>query len=106
MVRAPKKKLPRTAQDLAALRDAEAQLRDVNAALLKSWRTDADITQAQMGFALDVSHDTIYNIERGKAPISLELSVTWARLTGRNFHDYMEELHWATRKLYPPPQKS
>jgi len=87
--------------DLTALRHEQDQVAQANISLLSSWRQDADITQAEMGEVLGVSEDVVYKIEALKRPLSLEGSIAWARRTGKDFHEYTEELCWKLRKLYP-----
>ncbi len=96
-----KKKLPRTEDELAALRREQEQVASANMSLLKAWRQDADITQAQMGHALGVSEDVVGNMENLRRPLSLEGSIVWARLTGKELREYLEELEFKLRKIYP-----
>lgn len=99
-----KKKFPRTDEDQVALQREQEAVARANMSLLKQCRQDADISQAQMGFALGVSGDVISNIENLKRSLSIEGSVVWARLTGLSVSEYFEELAHALRKLYPPPK--
>ena len=46
---------------------------------LKVWRAKADVTQAELADAVDVSRQTINAIERGRYDPSLELAFELAR---------------------------
>lgn len=101
LAKTKKNLLPRSATDVAAIREELDEVGRISAQFLRARRQDSDITQAQMGYALGVSEDVISKYEALVRPIPLEYSIVWARLTGMEPREYFEELQFKLRKLYP-----
>jgi DNA-binding XRE family transcriptional regulator len=102
--KAKKKLLPRNEVEVAALLKQREQVARAAVSVLRSRRQDADITQAQMGYALGVSEDVVFKMEALKTPIPLEHAIVWAMLTGDDLQEFLEELQFSLRKVFP--QKS
>ena len=97
----PKKRLPRNADEVAALAREQEQVARINMSLLAGYRKDADITQAEMGYALGISEDVVSNMENLRRPLGIEGSIAWARVSGQEPSEYLEELLFKLRKIYP-----
>jgi DNA-binding XRE family transcriptional regulator len=99
--KAKKNRLPRNEEDLAALRKQQGQVARAFASLLRTRRQDADITQAQMGYALGVSEDVVFKMEALKKPIPLEQGIVWVIVTGDDVAEFFEDLQYSLRKVFP-----
>jgi DNA-binding XRE family transcriptional regulator len=100
------KKFPRTDAEVAALRKVRKQVGSAIASLLQSRRQDADVTQDQMGYALEVTRYVVSNNEAYRTPISIEDAIAYWLITGEGspadeLADFCASLQFALRKVLP-----
>jgi hypothetical protein len=102
-VRKTKKNLPKNESDVDTVRKERERVAEALVSVLRAMRQDADITQAQIGYALGVSEDVVSNIESLRRPIAIEDAIVWARLAGAELVEFLEEVQFSLRKVYPKP---
>lgn len=98
----PEKKPPRNGKDVAILRLEREQVARAVISILRTYREDADISQEEIGNVLGISEDVISKIETLKRPLSVEDAIAWALGTGTDLRDFLDELEFRLRKIYPP----
>lgn len=97
----PKKKLPRSVEEVETLRLEREQVARVVISILRTYREDAHISQEEVGHALGISKDVVSKIETLKRPLAVEDAIAWALTTGIDLRDFLEELEFRLRKIYP-----